>query len=111
MQGGAQGNHLIRDSKLKAYLQAIRTHPEVRGQRKALSWLSVRQILRDSGQEHYDLDHSSYRKWYDDVEGNAGAEPQDFAQDGLLAAAHSRPKRAKRPNRLYAGGEFDTTID
>ena len=46
-----------------------------------------------------------------DVEGNAGAEPQDFAQDGLLAAAHSRPKRAKRPNRLYAGGEFDTTID
>ena len=72
MQEGAQDNHLIRDSKLKAYLQAIRTHPEVRGKCKALPWPSVRQTLRDSGQEHYDLDHSRYRKWYNDVEGNAG---------------------------------------
>ena len=72
MQEGSYDNHLIRDSKLKVYLQAIRTHPEVRGRRKALPWPSVQQTLRDSGQEHYDLDHSRYRKWYNDVEGNAG---------------------------------------
>ena len=69
MQEGAQDNHLIRDSKLKAYLQAIRTHPEVRGRRKALPWPSVQQTLRDSGQEHYDLGPSTYSRWYNDNEG------------------------------------------
>ena len=29
MQEGSYDNHLIRDSKLKVYLQAIRTHPEI----------------------------------------------------------------------------------
>ena len=69
MQEGSYDNHLIRDSKLKVYLQAIRTHPEVRGRRKALPWASVRQILLDSKQEHYDLSLSSYCRWYNDNEG------------------------------------------
>ena len=78
MQEGAQDNHLIRDSKLKVYLQAIRTHPEVRGGRKALPWASVRQMLLDSKQEHYDLGSSTYSRWCNDVEGKQGKQGYDL---------------------------------
>ena len=69
MKDNAQDNHLIRSGKLKVYIEAIRTHPEVRGTRKALPWAGVKMILLESKRQHYDLDPSSYRKWYNDKEG------------------------------------------